>query len=111
MAEPIKFFFDQHIPDAVASALTQRGIDVLTAFQAGRCGLQDSEQLAFSLSEQRVVVSFDPDYLALAASGASHAGIAWCPATKYSIGQLIQALLMVHGVLSADDMKNGVEYL
>jgi hypothetical protein len=39
------------------------------------------------------------------------AGIAWCPEMKYTVGQLIPALLLVHGVLDADSMKNHIEYL
>jgi hypothetical protein len=58
-----------------------------------------------------VIVTSDQDYLVLHASGASHAGIAWCHPTKYGVGQLIRALEILHGVLTADDMLNHVEYL
>src|SRR5262245_13290822 len=109
MGEPIRYYCDQHIPAAVTQGLSHRCVDVLTAQDAGRCGLPDADQLAFALVEGRVVVTFDPDYIALAASGMHHAGIAWCPATKYSIGQLIYALLLLHAVLDRDDMHNHVE--
>src|SRR5258708_5294455 len=95
----------------IAQGLRQRGIDVLTAQGAGRCGLPDSDQLAFATAEERVIVTFDTDYLALHRGGASHAGIAWCPATKNTISQLIQGLILVHGVLDRDAMRNHVEYL
>lgn len=111
MSEPLRFFLDQHIPSAIANALRLRGIDVSTAQDTGRCGLGDPEQLQFAMGQQRVVVTFDPDYLALDLSGVQHAGIAWCPAAKYSVRQLIHALLLVHAVLSPDDMRNYVEYL
>lgn len=111
MAEPVQFFFDQHFPAAVAHGLRQRGIDVLTAQEAGRCGLPDPEQLAFATAQERVVATFDPDYLALHRSGVAHAGIAWCPATKNSVGQLIAALVLLHGVLNRDEMRNHAEYL
>jgi predicted nuclease of predicted toxin-antitoxin system len=111
MADSIRFFFDQHIQGAVAAGLRQHGIDVLTAQEASRCGASDQDQLTFATTDDRVVVTFDPDFLALDAAGVQHAGIAWCPAIKYSIGQLIQALLLVHGVLDSDDMRNHVEYL
>jgi predicted nuclease of predicted toxin-antitoxin system len=107
----MRFYFDQHIPAAVAQGLQQRGIDVLTALDAGRCGLPDIDQLQFATNDSRVIVTFDRDYLALAASGLQHAGIAWCPATKYSVGQLVYALLLVHGVLERDEMRNHIEYL
>ena len=57
------------------------------------------------------MVTFDMDLLILDATGLSHEGIAWRQATKYSIGQLIQALLLVHGVLDSDDVHSHVEYL
>jgi hypothetical protein len=57
------------------------------------------------------MVTFDPDYLALHNSGIPHAGIAWCTATKYRIGHLIQLLVLLHAVADRDGMRNRVEYL
>lgn len=39
MADPIRYYMDQHYDGAVTKALRQLGIDVLTAHEAGRCGL------------------------------------------------------------------------
>ena len=75
------------------------------------CGLSDVDQLAFATAQERVMVSFDPDFLALHNAGTQHAGIAWCPATKYRVGFLIQLLILLHGVADRDAMKNRVEYL
>lgn len=111
MAEPIRYFFDQHIPSAVTSGLRLHAIDVLTTQEAGRCGLRDTDQLAFASAEGRVLVSFDSDFPALHQAGVPHEGIAWCPATKYGIGQLIQMLLLLHGVMDRDAMRNHLEYL
>jgi predicted nuclease of predicted toxin-antitoxin system len=111
VADPIRYYFDQHIWASLTQALRGHGIDVLTAQDAGRCAQPDPDQLAFATANQRVMVTFDPDYLALHQSGVNHAGIAWCQERKYSVGQLIQALLLVHGVLDRDAMRNHVEYL
>lgn len=111
MAEPIRLYMDQHFPHPVSQGLRRHGVDVLTAQEANRCGLPDSEQLAFATAETRVMATFDSDFLALHVSGVQHAGIAWCPEQKHSIGQLIQALLLLHGVLDRDAMRNHVEYL
>lgn len=111
MAEPIRFFMDQHFPGPVTQGLRQRGIDVLTAQDAGRCGFSDADQLTFALTEERVTVTFDSDYLALHLAGATHAGIAWCPQQKYGVGMLVALLELLHGVTDRDVMKNHVEYL
>jgi predicted nuclease of predicted toxin-antitoxin system len=111
VAKPIRFFFDQNISPAVARGLRAQNVDVVTAQEAGRCGLSDPDQLQYATVAGRVLVTFDQDYLVLDAGGVPHAGIAWCSATKYSIGQVINALLLVHFVMSADEMLSHVEYL
>ncbi len=111
MAEPIHFFMDQHFPVAASQGLRRHGVDLLTAQEAGRCGSSDCDQLVFATGQERVLVTFDPDFLTLHQTGIAHAGIAWCPAQKYRIGQRIQALLLVHGVLDRDGMRHHVEYL
>lgn len=95
----------------MARGLRRRGVEVLTAQEAGRCGDTDLEQLEFAYENEYVVVTFDSDFLALAASGTRHSGVAFCPATKYMIGELIYALLLVHDVLDIDDMRNHIEFL
>jgi hypothetical protein len=102
---------DQHYYSSVSKGLRRLGLDVLTAQDAGRCGLPDQDQLAFATSQERVMVTFDSDYLALHQSGVAHAGIAWCPQEKYGIGMLIQLLELLHGISDSDQMRNHVEYL
>jgi predicted nuclease of predicted toxin-antitoxin system len=107
----IRFFLDEHVPSAVAAGLARRGIDVLTVREAERRGFGDAEQLQFATENKRVIVTFDRDFLVLSDQGLQHAGIVFCEATKYSIGQMIQSLLLVQAVLTAEDMQNHVEYL
>ena len=44
MTEPIRYYMDQHYPLAVTEGLRRRGIDVLTAQEADRCGLADPKK-------------------------------------------------------------------
>ncbi len=88
-----------------------RGLDILTAQDAGLRGATDPEQLSFAAANGRVMVSYDTDFLVLDKNNHEHAGIVWCRSTKYSIGEIIQALVYVHSVLTPDDMRNHVEYL
>ena len=89
----------------------RRGINVLTAQQAGRCRMADPDQLAFATAQERVMVTFDVDFLALHQSGVKHAGIAWCQEQKYNVGELVQALQLLFAVLDRDLMGNHVEHL
>ena len=97
--------------NAVANGLRRRGIDVLTAHEAGRRSFPDDEQLRFALQQGRVMVTMDSDYIAMSAQGIPHAGIAYTKPGSLSIGEWVQALMLIYDVLDADDMKDYVEYL
>ena len=108
--EQIKFYLDEHIHRAVAEGLRRRGVNVLTVQEAGKTGLSDRGQLAFALSEGRVMVTMDSDFLTLAVEGVSHAGIGYANPRR-SIGELIRALMLLSDVLTPTEMTNQVEYL
>ncbi|HKZ00749.1 MAG TPA: DUF5615 family PIN-like protein, partial [Pyrinomonadaceae bacterium] len=101
---------DEHIHRAVAEGLRRRGVNVLTVQEAGKTGLSDRGQLAFALSEGRVMVTMDSDFLTLAVEGVSHAGIGYANPRR-SIGELIRALMLLSDVLTPTEMTNQVEYL
>jgi predicted nuclease of predicted toxin-antitoxin system len=107
----IRFLLDEHIQKAVVQGLKQRGADAISVQDAGRAGFSDVDQLQYAISEKRVIVTFDSDFLKLVAAGNEHTGIIWCPASKYSIGQLVHRLMLAHAVLSLEAMRNHVEYL
>lgn len=111
MADPVRFYLDQNVTGGTAPGLRALGIDAVSAQEAGRCGLPDPDQLAFATAEGRVLITFDQDFLTLHAGGTPHAGIAWCHPTKYTVGQLIRELEILHGVLTAAEMMNNLEYL
>jgi predicted nuclease of predicted toxin-antitoxin system len=111
MTQRIRFYLDEHVPFAVARALQRQGVDVLTVGDTGRIGLEDIEQLRFATDHGRVMVTMDSDYIAMAAQGTSHAGIAYARPGGRSIGELVQALMLIYHALDPDDMKDHVEYL
>lgn len=117
MSDPVRYYFDNHLPNAVANQLLLRGVDMLTAHQAGRRSHPDDELLRLATTEGRVVVTEDADFLKLAADfaarGEPYEGIVFCDPAKYvrRPGLLIQDLLILHGVYTADDMLNNLEYL
>jgi len=117
VADPVSFFFDQHMPSAAADGLRRHGADVLTAHEAGRCGLPDEKQIRFATAADRVVVTHDEDYLVWAADflgrGEAFAGIVYCDLDKYlkRPGRLTRDLVTLYGVFTTDDMRDHVEYL
>ncbi|MBI5367750.1 MAG: DUF5615 family PIN-like protein [Planctomycetes bacterium] len=111
MPNRIRFYLDEHVPAPVTEGLKRRGVDILTTQVAGNCGVLDPEQLAFARTQGRVLVTSDTDFLVLASSGIDHAGIVFCAATKYTVGQALHALLLVHDVLAPEAMRNHVEFL
>ncbi len=117
MSDPVRFYFDNHLPNAVVTELRRRGIDVTTAHQAGRMRVPDDELLRLATADGRVVVTHDENFKVLVADfqtrGEEFAEIVYCDVAKYQgrFGLLLQDLLILHGVYTADDMKNNLEYL
>jgi hypothetical protein len=107
----IRFLLDEHIPAAVAAGLRQKNIEVATVQELGRGGLSDSDQLDFALDDGWVLITFDSDFLSIARESIEHAGIVWSSERKYSIGQLVRALALIHAVLDMEAMKGHVEFL
>lgn len=110
MVQAVKFYTDEHVARAVTRGLRERGVDVLTAVQAGLMSATDEQHLQRALQESRVVVTQDDDFLRLHAAGVEHSGIAYAPQGT-PIGRLIRGLMLIWQVLDADEMRNHVEYL
>ena len=101
---------DEHVPPAVTNGLRLRGVDVITTQDAGLLGSRDEALLNDALSLERVVFSQDEDFLVLHRSGYTHAGIAYAP-QQSSIGDLVRGRLLIHDVLTAEEMRGQVEFL
>jgi hypothetical protein len=111
MPTSVRFHLDEHVSLAVAEGLRRRGIDVTMPHEVGLGGADDPAHIAFALGERRVIVTHDRDFLRWHALGVEHAGIAYCYQRKYSIGELIHALVVLRDCLSAEDMAGTLEYL
>ena len=106
----IRFHLDENMPHAVAEGLRRRGLDVTTTTEAGLIGASDEEQLAFGVSDSRVVITRDADLLRLNSQGVTHAGIVFWTERR-SIGQLISALDLLGLEFSAEEMPGRVVFL
>lgn len=53
--EAISFYMDEHVPRSVTEGLRRRGVDVLTAQEAGALGVDDEQHVALALRHGRVI--------------------------------------------------------
>src|SRR5438045_765221 len=111
MPRTIRFHLDEHVPHAVAEALRRLGIDVTTSTDAGLLGADDLEHFSFGFPEVRVIFTEDDDFLALAAQGMAHAGLAYCRQNTRSIGQIARGLELIWEIYEPDEMRNRVEFI
>lgn len=74
-------------------------------------GASDASQLSFATQSGRVLVSQDADFLRLHQAGVGHAGIAYCRQGSLSIGEMLRRLVLVHDLMTAEEMRTRVEYL
>lgn len=110
MSGPAQFYLDEHVPHAVARALRQRGINVVTVAELERIGWPDDAHLEAAMAAGRVVVTRDDDFLRFDADGRAHAGIAYAP-RGVTLRRIIEGLFLIHGVLDADAMAGHIEHL
>lgn len=111
MPERIRFHLDEHVAPDVARALRTHGIDVTTTVEIGLRSATDVAQLEYARNAGRVLVTHDADFLRLAAAEIDHAGIAYCHQNKRTVGEIVRTLVLIHELMSADEMKGQVEYL
>ena len=76
----IKLYLDEDVDPLLARVLRERGIDCISTQEADRCGLPDSDQLAFAISQGRAILTFNvKDYVRLSKeyvlSGKHHRGM------------------------------------
>jgi hypothetical protein len=55
MSNKIKFHLDENVGNAIATGLRMRGVDITTSPEQGLIGASDEQQLAFAVSQQRVI--------------------------------------------------------
>jgi hypothetical protein len=93
----LKAYADHHVVFAIVEALRLRGMDVVTALERGQEEAEDRELLALALAEERVMLTNDADFLALAADyarqGKEFAPIFFWPQQQRGIGEIMRLIL------------------
>ena len=113
----IRLYLDEDSMDrALVRALRAREVDVLTAIEAGLIARPDSQHLNYASDNGRAVFTYNVgDFCSLHDSlireGRQHFGIICAQQQSYTIGDTLRRLLHLIGTVSADEMRNRVEFL
>jgi hypothetical protein len=100
----------------VVRGLRSRGIDVVTAADAGMIRRRDEDHLRLATAQGRTLYSFNVGdfheiHTAWIVSGQDHCGIVLTQQQRYSAGEQIRRLVLLIGSLSAERMRNREEFL
>jgi predicted nuclease of predicted toxin-antitoxin system len=87
------------------------GIDVTTSQETDLRSRSDIAQLDFAISQSRVLVTHDDDFLILNSQGIEHCGIVYCRKDTKSIGYMIRMMILLYEVATMEELKNRVEFL
>lgn len=74
-------------------------------------GESDVNHLQHAAEMERVLCTFDTDYIQLAAEGIEHCGIVIGQPEDHHIGEWVKWLELMHAVYTPEEAKNLVEYL
>ncbi len=113
----LKLYIDEDsMQRSLVRALRARGIDVLTALEAGMLERPDEEHLRFATEQGRVLYTFNiRDFYRLHTEymqrNKHHAGIILAKQQHYSIGAQLRALLNLVATKAPEDMHDRVEFL
>lgn len=113
----LRLYFDEDsMHRGLTRALRARGVEVLTAVDAGMIEHEDREHLDYATEQGYTLCTFNvgdfyrlhSDYLV---RGQHHAGIIFMQQQRFSVGEQMRRLLRLITEKSADEMENWVEYL
>jgi hypothetical protein len=93
----LKAYADEHVVFGLVQALRRRGMDIVRVQDRGRVQVDDAQLLDEALSDERVMLTNDTDFLVLAARRAEQqqrfAPIFYWPQQRRSIGQLVRSII------------------
>ena len=113
----IRLYFDEDAMDrSLVRALRARGVEVVTAIEAGFVERPDEDHLTYAADQGCVLYGFNvADYYrlhtAFLSAGKTHAGIILARQQHYSVGEQMRRLLKLIAAVAEQEMKNRVEFL
>jgi len=111
----LKIYTDENVDVRVAEGLKRRGVHAFSALEKKMTGTADRDQFQYAADSQAVFFTHDHHFLEIAtasmAEGKGHWGVIFVEMNKLSIGECIKRLALYAELLTAEEMKNVVEFL
>jgi len=113
----VRLYLDEDSSDTdLLKALRLRAVDVVSVAEAGMLEQPDEEQVRRAVEQQRVLYTsnrgdFYRIHSDLLRSGGSHAGMILGIQQRFSVSEQLRRLLRLINTLTAEEMKNRVEFL
>ena len=106
----LRLYLDEDSMDQdLVRALRARGVDIVTALEAGMIERADEDHLNWATSQDRVVYSFNVGdfyhlHTSFLAQGRPHAGMILAAQQRFSVGEQLRRLLRLVAARSSDDI-------
>lgn len=113
----IRLYLDEDALDGdVVRALRRRGVDVVTADEAGMRHRADAEHLSYAAAQGRALYSFNTGHYhalhtAYLIQGRAHAGIILAQQQRYGVGEQMRWLLRLIHTVPAEEVRDRIEFL
>lgn len=113
----IRLYLDEDAMDRdLIRALEARGVDAESVLESEMVGYSDLEQLEYAASHGRVLYTcnvgdFHQLHWEYMNTQRTHSGIILVPQQRYSVGEQLRRVLALVSSLSAEQMKDRLEFL
>jgi len=110
-----RFYFDVHVPAAIAEGLRRRDVDVLRAQEDGADRLPDNELLDWASELGRVLVSLDKDFTVEVAQRqrklSTFTGVIRIRSDRIRVGVLVHELELIANAMEPEELANRITYV
>jgi predicted nuclease of predicted toxin-antitoxin system len=110
MAQKISFYFDEHMPRAVAQGLMSRDLQVIMAIDVGMEGKSDDEHLRYATEHETVLVTRDKPFAGRTLLHTDHTGLI-CWTGEKDIGGMVRRLSEFAEQYTSEQVKRQVFWL
>jgi hypothetical protein len=111
----LRIYTDENVDVRAAEGLRRRGIEARSAHEEGKLGVADEAQFAHAASLRAAIFTHDHRFVEMAVEkslrGEEHYGVLFAEMHRLGLGECIRRLALCADVLSAEEMRNRVEFL